>query len=186
MIRLAGLLGISWHDSLASIPVSIDSANRSGPAPPFAVANLITAISAVRPDAVVLAICLAEVVLAHKLKWLKLLRLLLPERFGAAFRTIGGRGRVRRGTPAYPKAMGLAFVDGVEEALRSAVAIDRCAGRLLVVAPKWRRAGDSYTADRRRRAGIAAGPKNYRAGRSTGFERLEALISPGTEQASRI
>lgn len=139
--ELAELLGVRWHDSLASIPDMADSANQSGRAAPFAVADLITAISAVRPDAEVLALGLAEVVLAHKLKWPKPVPLLLPERFGVSFRTIGGRGRVRPGEPTYPKAICLALVDGVEAALRSATAIDRRACRLMAVAPKLRTKG---------------------------------------------
>ncbi|WP_439655550.1 DUF1403 family protein [Shinella lacus] len=47
-------------------PTWSDSANQSGRAAPFAVADLITAISAVRPDAEVIALGLAEAVLADK------------------------------------------------------------------------------------------------------------------------
>lgn len=137
--ELAALLGMKWDDSLASIPDMVDSANQSGRAAPFAVADLITAISAVRPDAEVLALGLAQLVLANKLNWPKPVPLLLPERFGPAFRTIGGR--VRPGEPAYPKAICLALVDGVEAALRSAVEIDRRAARLLAIAPKVRTKG---------------------------------------------
>lgn len=139
--EVAALLGMAWTNSLASIPDMVDSANQSGRAAPFAVADLITAISAVRPDAEVLALGLAELVLAQKLHWPKTVPLLLPARFGPAFRTIGGRGRVRPGEPAYPKAVCLALVDGVEAALRSAVDIDRRAARLLAVAPKVRTKG---------------------------------------------
>ena len=139
--EIGDLFGLRWDDGLASIPDIVDSANQCGRAAPFAVADLITAISAVRPDAEVLALALAEVVLAHKLSWPKSVPLLLPERFGAAFRTIGGRGRVRPSEPAYPKAICLALVDGVDAALRSAVEIDRRAARLLAVAPKLRTKG---------------------------------------------
>lgn len=139
--EVAALLGMKWDDSLASIPDIVDSANQSGRSAPFAVADLITAISAVRPDAEVMALGLADIVLAQKLNWPKPLPLLLPERFGSAFRSIGGRGRVRPGEPAYPKAICLALVDGVEAALRSAVEIDRRAARLLAVAPKVRTKG---------------------------------------------
>jgi hypothetical protein len=139
--ELVELLGISSNDSLALIPDMVDSANQSGRAAPFAVADLITAISAVRPDAEVLALGLAEAMLAGNLNWSKPVPLLLPERFGSAFRTIGGRGRVRPGEPAYPKAICQALVDGVEAALRSAVEIDRRATRLLAVAPKLRTKG---------------------------------------------
>lgn len=103
--ELAGMFGLGWDDSLASIADIVDSALQSSRAAPFAVADLITAISAARPDAEVLALGLAEVVLAQKLNWPRSVPLLLPERFGSAFRTIGGRGRVRPGEPAYPKAI---------------------------------------------------------------------------------
>jgi len=139
--EVAGLLGMKWDGSLASIPDMVDSANQSGRPAPFAVADLITAIFAARPDAEVLGIGLAEVVLAQMLSWPRPVPLLLPERFGPSFRTIGGRGRVRPGEPAYPKAICLALVDGVEAALRSAVEIDRRAARLLAVAPKVRTKG---------------------------------------------
>jgi hypothetical protein len=139
--ELAALLGMKWDDRLASIPEMVDSATQSGRAAPFAVADLITAISAVRPDAEVMAFGLAGVILARKLNWPKPVPLLLPERFGPAFRTIGGRGRVRPGEPAYPKAICLALVDGVEAALRSGGEIDRRAARLLGVAPKVRTKG---------------------------------------------
>ncbi|MEW9617729.1 DUF1403 family protein [Shinella sp. S4-D37] len=138
---IADLSGLRWDDGLASIPDIVDSAIQSGRAAPFAVADLMTAISAVRPDAEVLALGLAEVVLAHKLSWPKSVPLLLPQRYGPAFRTIGGRGRVRPGEPAYPKAICMALVDGVDSALRSAVEIDRLAARLLSVAPKLRTKG---------------------------------------------
>jgi len=139
--ELADLLGMKWDDSLASIPDIVDSSNQSGRAAPFAVADLITAISAVRPDAEVMALGVAEVVLAQKLKWPRPVPLLLPERFGSAFRTIGGRGRIRPGEPAYPRAVCLALVDGVATALRSGREIDRRAVRLLAVAPKLRTKG---------------------------------------------
>ncbi|NSZ61036.1 DUF1403 family protein [Agrobacterium tumefaciens] len=139
--ELAGLLEIRWDDGLASIPDMVDSAIQSRRAAPFVLADFLTMISAVRPDAEVLALGVAEVVLANKLNWLKPVPLLLPERFGSAFRTIGGRGRVRPGEPAYPKAICLALIDGVEGAMRSAAEIDRRAARLLAVAPQVRTKG---------------------------------------------
>lgn len=139
--EVAELMGMKWDDGLASIPDLVDSANQSGRAAPFAVADLITAISAVRPDAEMMALGLAELVLAQKLNWPKPVPLLLSERFGPAFRTIGGRGRVLPGEPAYPKAICLALVDGVELALRSGGEIDRRAARLMEIASKVRTKG---------------------------------------------
>lgn len=137
----AELIALRWDDALAAAPDLVDSAIQSGQAAPFAAADLITAIFAVRPDAEVLALGLADVVLAHKLNWPRPVPLLLSERFGPAFRTIGGRGRVQPGEPAYPKAICLALIDGVSAAMRSAADIDRRAGRLLAVASKVRTKG---------------------------------------------
>ncbi len=119
--ELAELLGVAWDDSLAAIPDRVDSAVQSGRAAPFVAADLIAAICAARPDAEVLALGLADVVLAQKLNWPKFVSLLLPERFGPAFRTISGRGRVWPGEPAYPRAICLALVDSIDAVLRSAV-----------------------------------------------------------------
>jgi hypothetical protein len=66
--EIADLFGLRLDDGLASIPDIVDSANQSGRAARFAVADFIAAISAVRPDAEALALGLAEVVLAQKLK----------------------------------------------------------------------------------------------------------------------
>ncbi|RYH00328.1 MAG: DUF1403 family protein [Alphaproteobacteria bacterium] len=139
--ELCALLGIRWDDALASVPDLVNTATQSGRAVPLALADLISAIATARPDAEVLALGLAEAVLAHKLNWPKSVPLLLPERYGPAFRTIGGRGRVRPGESAYPNAICLALVDGVDASLRSAVEIDRRAARLLSVAPKLRTKG---------------------------------------------
>jgi hypothetical protein len=139
--EVAELFALRWDDGLAAIADLVDTAIQSGRAAPLALADLVSAITTARPDVEVLALGLADVVLAQKLKWPKPVPLLLPERFGSAFRTIGGRGRVRPGEPAYPKAISLALVDGVDAALRSAVEIDRRAARLLSVAPKVRTKG---------------------------------------------
>jgi hypothetical protein len=139
--ELASLLGMKWDDNLASLPDMIDTAIQSGRAAPLAIAELVSAMTTIRPDAEAMALGLAEAVLAHKLNWPRAVSLLLPERFGPAFRTIGGRGRVRPGESAYPKAICLALADGVDAALRSAVEIDRRAARLLAVAPKVRTKG---------------------------------------------
>tara|TARA_R110002012_G_scaffold95194_7_gene230154 strand:+ start:7271 stop:8224 length:954 start_codon:yes stop_codon:yes gene_type:complete len=139
--ELADLLATGWDEDLAAIPDLVDAALQSGRAAPFAVADLITAISAVRPDAEVLAFMLADNVLAQKLKWPKPVPLLLSERYGPAFRTIGGRGRVRPGEVAFATAICLALVDATQSALRSASEIARRADQLLAVAPKLRTKG---------------------------------------------
>ena len=139
--ELADLLALGWDEDLAAVPDLVDAALQSGRAAPFAVADLITAISAVRPDAEVLAFMLADNVLAQKLKWPNPVPLVLSERYGPAFRTIGGRGRVRPGEAAFARAICLALVDATETALRSAAEIARRADQLQSVVPKLRTKG---------------------------------------------
>jgi hypothetical protein len=139
--ELAELMALRWDDNLAEIAGQADAALQSARAVPFLVADLITAVTALRPDAELLAFLIADCVLAQKLKWSKPVPLLLSQRFGPAFRTIGGRGRVRPGNPAFACALCLALVDGTEAALRSAAEIARRADQLLAVAPKLRTKG---------------------------------------------
>lgn len=54
--EVAALLGMNWDDSLASIPDIVDMAIQSGRAAPLAVAELVSAITTIRPGAEVLAL----------------------------------------------------------------------------------------------------------------------------------
>lgn len=140
--ELADLLGLVWDEPFATIAgTATDDALQSGRSPPFAAAELVTILCASRPDAEPLAWALADVLIAEKLKWPFPVPLLIAERYGPAFRTLGGRGRVRPGEVAFATAMCLALVDGTEAALRSATEIARRADQLLAVAPKLRTKG---------------------------------------------
>lgn len=135
------LLGFSFDDSLAEVVDFADAALQSGRPAPFAAADLVTAIQAIRPDAEPLAWTLAEALIAEKLKWPFLAPLLMAERYGPAFRTLGGRGRVRPGEPAFLRAVCLALVEGTGAALQSAIEISRRADTLITAAPKVRTKG---------------------------------------------
>ncbi|ANP90205.1 DUF1403 family protein [Rhizobium leguminosarum] len=139
--ELADFMEFGWDDHLAAAVEHAGAALQSGRPAPFAAAELMTKIYAERPDAEVLAWALADVLIAAMLKWPFPLPLLMTERYGPAFRTIGGRGRVRPGDQAFPRAVCLALVDSASTALRSASEIARRADQLLAVAPKLRTKG---------------------------------------------
>ncbi|KWV42312.1 hypothetical protein AS026_29315 [Rhizobium altiplani] len=137
---LAALIGLR-RDGLDELADLFDAALQSPRTAPFAVAELVAKICAARPDAEILAWWLADRLLAEKLGWACGVPLLMAERYGAAFKTIGGRGRVRSGEPGFARAVCLALVSGTTEALRQANDIGRRAEALLAAAPKVRTKG---------------------------------------------
>jgi len=139
--ELADLLGLAWDDRLTAVVDYADDALQSGRPAPIAAADLVTAIHAVRSDAEPLAWMLADLLIAALLKWDFAVPLLMAERYGPAFKTLGGRGRVRPGEPAFACAVCLALTEATGAALRTAGEIARRAETLRAAAPKVRTKG---------------------------------------------
>ena len=110
---LADLLGLDWDDRRAAAIDHADDALQSGRPAPF----------------------------AALLKWDCAVPLLMAERYGPAFKTLGGRGRVRPGEPAFARTVCLALTEATGAALRTAGEIGRRAETLRAVAPKVRTKG---------------------------------------------
>lgn len=176
--ELAALMGLR-REGLSEIADLFDSALQSGRAVPFAVADLVSNICAARPDAEILAWWLADRLLAEKLAWACGVPLTMGERYGAAFKTIGGRGRVRPGEPAFARTVCLALVSATVEALRQANDIGRRAETLLAVAPKVRTKGAGVVVEKllNEDAMPASAPGSHlsRWAATRLFERLESF-----------
>ncbi len=175
----AALLAMKWDDTLADFSRLAGDLAQDGQAAPFAVAELVTTVCRLRPDAEILAWWLADWVLAKKLNWQKPAPLLMAQRYDPAFRVTGGRGRVRPDDAAFARSVCLALIQGAREALRQAVEISRRAEHFLAVVPKVRTKG-AQTVIRQLLAedALSASATNGNLSRWASrrlFERLETL-----------
>ncbi|KRB31020.1 hypothetical protein ASD99_21675 [Mesorhizobium sp. Root695] len=141
--KIVDQLGFHWDGAaLADLCTEIERlAGLQRPAP-FAAAAIAAHVVAVRPDCELFAWWLADLVLAHSLRWPRSLPLLMAQVFGPSFRTeaSGGR-RIRPGEKNLERAVCVALVQAAAEACRLAAELSRRAEKLLALAPKLRAKG---------------------------------------------
>lgn len=177
--EIAALLSIRWSEALASLPGWLDDLVQEGRPAPFVATALVTRLYAERPDAELLGWWCADMALAQVLRWPLAVPLLMAERHGQAFRSIGGRGRVRPGEPAFERAVLAAIALAAAEACRQAADVSRRAEKLAAVTPILRAkgAGDALRMllDDDAVSGTLTTPKLTRWATRRLFERLSEL-----------
>ena len=142
LAKIVELLGLHWDGAaLAALCTEIEKLAASQRPAPFAAAAIAAHVVAMRPDAELLAWWLADLVLAHSLRWPQSLPLLMAQAFGPAFRPDGGGKRIRPGEKGFERAVCVALVQAAAESCRLAAELSRRAERLIAIAPKLRAKG---------------------------------------------
>ncbi|RWQ62023.1 DUF1403 family protein [Mesorhizobium sp.] len=140
--KIVDQLGLHWDGAaLADLCTEIENlAGLQRPAP-FAAAAIAAHVVAVRPNCELFAWWLADLVLAHSLRWPRSLPLLMAQAFGPAFRPDAGGKRIRPGEKGFERAVCVALVQAAAESCRLAAELSRRAERLIAIAPKLRAKG---------------------------------------------
>jgi hypothetical protein len=138
---IAELLDLPWNTAFAELPGRLDDLVQSGRSAPSVAALIVAEVVALRPDAELLAWWLADLVLAQRLRWPIPVPLLMSQRFNAAFRQDGGRGRIFPGEAGFDKSVSIALAQACVDANRLAAEIARRAEKLSAAVPKLRAKG---------------------------------------------
>lgn len=134
-------LGLQWDEGLAEVVANAeDMAASSRPAPVLA-AEIAGAVYRARPDAELLAFWLADVLLAHKLRWPVPVPLLMGKASSPVFKSGENRKRIRPGGEGWGSAVFLAYATAAAEACELGADLAQRAGSLTGVAPKLRAKG---------------------------------------------
>lgn len=138
---IVDVLGLRWSDELAGLAVRLDDLARSGRPAPLVAAALMAEVQGLRPDAALLGWWLADLGVAARLRWPVAVPMLMTQARGAAFRTVGDRGRVRPKGEGFERAVCVALALAATEACRLAGEIAPRGAQLMAVAPKLRAKG---------------------------------------------
>ncbi|QEL26987.1 DUF1403 family protein (plasmid) [Bosea sp. F3-2] len=137
---IVAVLGLRWRDDLAGLEC-FDGLARSNRPAPLVAAALMAEVQRVRPDAELLAWWLADLAIAARMRWPMAMPMLVTQARGPAFRSAGGRGRIRPGGEGFERGICVALALAAAQACRLAGEIAPRAARLVAAAPKLRAKG---------------------------------------------
>lgn len=134
-------LEVNWDDQLAEVIANGEDLATSPRPAPLLAAELAADVHRARPDAELLAFWLADALLAKKLRWPVPVPLLIGQVNSSAFKTGGGRRRVRPGGDGWSRVVLLAYAQAAAEACDLGSELAGRAAHLVGVAPKLRAKG---------------------------------------------
>ena len=138
---VAERLDVKWDDALAEMVVNAEDLLASSRPAPVLAAELAAELYRVRPDAELLALWLADMLLAQKFRWPIPVPLLMGQVNSSAFKTADDRRRVRPGGEGWSGAVFLAYAQAAVEACDLGSELAGRAAHLVGVVPKLRAKG---------------------------------------------
>lgn len=136
-------LDVRWDDTLTEVVANAEDLAASPRPAPLAAAELAAEIYRARPDAELLALWLADALLAKKLRWAVSVPLLLGQVNNPTFKAGEARRRVRPGGEGWGRAVLAAYAQAAAEACDLGAELAGRATHLAGVAPKLRSKGAS-------------------------------------------
>lgn len=140
---IADLLELKWDEALAEVVANAEDLAASARPAPVVAAELAAELYRVRPEAELLALWLADAVLALKFRWPVPVPLLIGQVASSLFKTSELRRRVRPGGEGWGRAVMLGYAQAAAEACDLGADLGRRSLRLVEVAPKLRAKGSA-------------------------------------------
>lgn len=140
---LAEHFDLRWDDTLTEAVANAEDLSGSARPAPMAAAELAAEIYRARPDTELLALWLADALLAKKLRWAVPVPLLLGQVNSPTFKAGEARRRVRPGGEGWGRAVLAAYAQAAAEACDLGAELAGRATHLAGVAPKLRSKGAS-------------------------------------------
>jgi hypothetical protein len=143
MRSVAELLELKWDEALAEVIANAEGLAASSRPAPVLAAELGAELYRARPDAELLALWLADAMLAQKLRWPVPVPLLMGQVASSAFKTGEPRRRIRPGGEGWARVVLLAYAQAAAEACELGSDLARRSTGLIEVAPRLRAKGSA-------------------------------------------